>query len=420
MVQLRDCFFFRVALIIAAGPSLKAFLFLCCFLYNSPLAPVVTRRSYYCICCCDLSCFLIITEQFFALTAGPVLGIACLGACCSLRFGLLKRMAFRCYYCIRCRDLCCSLIITEQFFALTAGPVLGITGLGAGCFLRVGLLERMAFCRYYCIRCRDLCCSLIITEQFFALTAGPVFGITGLSAGCILRFGLLKRMALCCYYCICCRDLCCSLIITEQLFAYAAGPILGVTSFGARRILRVGLLERMAFCRYYCIRCRDLCCSLIITEQFFALTAGPVFGITGLSAGCILRFGLLKRMALCCYYCICCRDLCCSLIITEQLFAYAAGPVLGITGFGAGCFLRFGLLKRMTFCRHYCICCRDLSRSFFIAEQLFTLNAGPVLDVAGLGASSILRFCLNQIVNMLQLAERNFVLVVIIQRILII
>ena len=120
------------------------------------------------------------------------------------------------------------------------------------------------------------------------------------------------------------------------------------------------------------------------------------------------------------YYRICLRDLCCSLIITEQLFAFAAGPVLGVTCLGARCSLRFGLLKRMAFCRHYCICCRDLSRSFFIAEQLFTLNAGPVLDVAGLGARCILRVCLNQIVNMLQLAERNFVLVVIIQRILII
>ena len=360
MVQLRDCFFFRVALIIAAGPSLKAFLFLCCFLYNSPLAPVVTRRSYYCIFCCDLCCSLIITEQLFAFAAGPIVNIASLGARCILRFGLLKRMAFCCYYCVCCRDLLRTRTVLVQFIALAAGPIVNIASLGAR--------------RVHCI-CLDQIMYMVQLRDCFFFRVALI-----IAAGPSLKAFLF----LCCF-----------------LYNSPLAPVVTRRS-------------------YYCIRCRDLCCSLIITEQFFALAAGPVLGVTSFGACCILRFGLLKRMTLRGYYCIRCHDLCCSLIITEQFFALTAGPVLGITGFGAGCILRFGLLKRMTFCRHYCICCRDLSRSFFIAEQLFTLNAGPVLDVAGLGARCILRVCLNQIVNMLQLAERNFVLVVIIQRILII
>ena len=49
---------------------------------------------------------------------------------------------------------------------------------------------------------------------------------------------------------------------------------------------------------YYCLGFCDLGRSFAIAEQLFAFAADPVLGVTGLGAGCILRFGLLKRMAL--------------------------------------------------------------------------------------------------------------------------
>ena len=191
-----------MTLIIEAGSGLKTFLFLCRFRYDSPLGPVVAFRGDYCIRFRDLLCALAVLVQFIALAAGPIFDVAGFGTCRIYRFRLLKRMALCSYYCIRCRDLCCSLIITKQLFAYAAGPVLGIAGFSAGCILRFGLLKRMALCSYYCIRCRDLCCSLIITEQLLALTAGPVLGIACLGARCIFRFRLIKRMALRGYYCL--------------------------------------------------------------------------------------------------------------------------------------------------------------------------------------------------------------------------
>ena len=74
----------------------------------------------------------------------------------------------------------------------------------------------------------------------------------------------------------------------------------------------------------------------------------------------------------------------------------------------------------MRFYRYYCIFKFNLCLAHFVTEDFPAFTAGPVLDVAGLCAGRGLRLCLDQIVNMLQLAERNFVLIVISQRILVI
>ena len=271
-------------------------------------------RGYYCCVCCDLGCSLVIAEQLFAFAAGPVLGVSGLCAGSSFRFGLLKGMTFCGYYCIFYCDFCCSFVIAEQLFAFAAGPVFGISILCAGCIFRVRLLKRMTLRSYYCLCFCDLCCSFVIAEQFLALAAGPVFSIASLCAGCIFRIRLLEGMALRSHYCIFCCDLGCSLVIAEQLFAFAAGPVFGITGIGARCGLCVRLLEGMALRSHYCIFCCDLGCSLVIAEQLFAFSAGPVFSIASLGTGCSFRFCLLKRMTLCGYYCCVCRDLGCSLV----------------------------------------------------------------------------------------------------------
>ena len=120
-----------MTLIIEAGSGLKTFLFLCRFRYDSPLGPVVAFRGDYCIRFRDLLCALAVLVQFIALAAGPIFDVAGFGTCRIYRFRLLKRMALCRYYCICCCGLCCSLIITKQLFALAAGPVLGVAGLGA-------------------------------------------------------------------------------------------------------------------------------------------------------------------------------------------------------------------------------------------------------------------------------------------------
>ena len=219
--QFIDRTLFLVARVILTGPGLKAFLVLCRVLVYDPVAPVVAFRGYYCICFRDLSLPFSIAKDLVAFTAGPVLGVSSLCACCIFRFGLLKGMAFRGYYCCVCCDLGCSLVIAEQFFALAAGPILGITGFGARCGLCVRLFEGMAFRGYYCCVCCDLGCSLVIAEQLFAFAAGPVLGVSGLCAGSSFRFGLLKGMTFCGYYCIFYCDFCCSFVIAEQLFAFA-------------------------------------------------------------------------------------------------------------------------------------------------------------------------------------------------------
>ena len=161
-------------------------------------------------------------------------------------------MALRCYYCIRCHDLCCSLIITEQFFAFTAGPVLGITCLSACCSLRVCLLKRMAPRSYYCICFRYLLCALTVLVQFFALAAGPIFDVAGFGARrshciCLDQFMYMVQLRDCFFFRV-------ALII-------ATGPSLKAFLFLCCGLYNSPLAPVVARRSYYCISCRDLGCS---------------------------------------------------------------------------------------------------------------------------------------------------------------
>ena len=294
MRKLRDHSFFRMTLVIPAGPSLETFFFLCCFIDHYPVRPIVTL-------CCDRhglnSCFCrpgFITEHLFASAAGPVFLISGLRAGRFIRFRMHHLMTLRGDHHGLNSCFCRTGLITEHLSASAAGPVFLVSGLCAGRFIRFRMHHLMPQrCdRHFFDSC--LFCSGLITEHLFASAAGPVFLISGLRAGRFIRFRMHHLMTLRGDHhglnsCFCRTGL-----ITEHLSASAAGPVFLVSGLCAGRFIRFRMHHLMPQrCdRHFFDSC--LFCSGLITEHLFASAAGPVFFVSGLRAGRVLRFGFLQ------------------------------------------------------------------------------------------------------------------------------
>ena len=114
-----------------------------------------------------------------------------------------------------------------------------------------------------------------------------------------------------------------------------------------------------------------------------------------LSAGCLLSHcpsGPL--MALGCDHCIFLNNLFRSCFVAVEFFTLAAGPVLDVSGFSARSILCFRLGQVMSFSCNYCFFLADFCLTLFIAEDFSARSAGPVLNVSGLCAGRSFRLCL--------------------------
>ena len=96
---------------------------------------------------------------------------------------------------IRQGDLSFALLVAEELSADAAGPVGGIAGLGAGSFLRRRGRQLVAGSLDDRIRQGDLGFALLVAEELSADIAGPVGGIPGLGAGGLLRRRGRQRVA---------------------------------------------------------------------------------------------------------------------------------------------------------------------------------------------------------------------------------
>ena len=115
-----------------------------------------------------------------------------------------------------------------------------------------------------------------------------------------------------------------------------------------------------------------------------------------LRAGCLLSHCPSGPLMAGCYYCIFLSNLFRSCFVAVEFFTLAAGPVLDVSGFSARSILCFRLGQVMSFSCNYCFFLADLCLTLFIAEDFPALTAGPVLNVSGLCAGRGLRLCLGQ------------------------
>ena len=137
--QFRNTSLFLVARIVLAGPYLKAFLFFCRFLLDSPFIPVMTCRFNRYVFCCGHSCTFGIAEDCSALAAGPVFNVSGIRTGRFFCLDMRDRMASRINYCICFVDLIICIRVTVQFSTSDAGPVLIVSCVRTGRFLCVNL-----------------------------------------------------------------------------------------------------------------------------------------------------------------------------------------------------------------------------------------------------------------------------------------
>ena len=222
------------------------------------------------VCRRDLIFTVRIAEDLFAVRAGPVFRVTVLGTRCRLRSRLGHRMTECRNHGLRSRNLRVTACVAVDLFTYRTCPVCNVAGRSTGCCLRVRLRKMMSFRRDGNARKRYLILAVLIRETFFAIRAGPVLNIAGLGTGRILRRRLCERMTGRSDHRIGLGNFVVTVLIAEVLAAPFALPVLNVSGRRAGRCLRRRPLQRMAERRDHRLRRRDLRVSVRIAEYFSA------------------------------------------------------------------------------------------------------------------------------------------------------
>ena len=128
-----------------------------------------------------------------------------------------------------------------------------------------------------------------------------------------------------------------------------------------------------------------------ITEEFSACTAGPVLDVSIFCAGRFLRFNMIDRMTLCRSYYLSQGDRRRSCRVAKVFIAHTASPVFRVPFLCAGRFLCSNMSDRMAFSRNYGLFSADRCFPCSIAKDFPAVLAGPVFSIPSLCTGSFCR-----------------------------
>ena len=347
----------------------------------------------------DLGRAFFIGEVFIADGAGPVFGVARLGAGGSLCLGFGQAVTRGFDDPAILLDLVLAVLVGEIFVADGAGPVFAVAVLGAGGLLLLGLGQAVSGGRDQPAILFDFGRSVFIGEVLAANRASPICAVAVLRTGGFFGLGLGQAVTRGFDDPAILSNFGRSVFIGEELAANRASPIRAVAALRAGGCFGLGLGQAVSGGGDQPAILCDLVFAVFIGEVLAANRASPIFAVAALRTGGCFGLGLGQAVTGGFDDPTVLRDLVFAVFIGEVLVANRASPIFAVAALRAGGSLRLGLGQTVAGGRNHPAILFDFVFPVFIGEELVANRASPIFAVAALGAGGCFGLGLGQAVS---------------------